>query len=92
MNPPKATSSPDKNGPNPLMLIEKGNECAKVHPLMGDMPRPNAYEEGNDEHPHLAFEVDHTIFQSKSNAISFGTPLKSSTDIIGISLKYGPLL
>ena len=47
------------------MLIEKGNDCAKVHPLMGDMPKPNAYEEGGDEHPHLAFEVDHTIFQSE---------------------------
>jgi len=32
---------------------------------MGNMPKPNAYEEGEDEHPHLAFEVDHTIFQSE---------------------------
>ena len=47
------------------MLIEKGNGCAKVHPLMGAMPKPNAYEEGEDEHPHLSFEVDHTIFQSE---------------------------
>ena len=66
-----ATSSPDKNAPNPLMLIEKGNDCAKVHPLMGDMPRPNPYEEGDGEHPHLAFQVDHTIFQSKLNSVSY---------------------
>ena len=71
MNRGKATSSPDKNAPNPLMLIEKGNDCAKVHPLMGDMPKPNAYEEGEDEHPHLAFQVDHTIFQSEFISISY---------------------
>ena len=53
------------------MLIEKGNDCAKVHPLMGDMPKPNAYEEGGDEHPHLAFEVGHTIFQSELIACKY---------------------
>ena len=33
--------------------------------MMGDMPKPNANDAEIGEYPHLAFEVDHAIFQSE---------------------------
>ena len=58
-----ATRTPQRDAPNPLRLLERTGECATVHPDIGDMPSPNAAEEG--EHPHLAFEVAADLFQSK---------------------------
>lgn len=55
-----ATKEPNPASDSVVLLKKLPSGCAIMHPIMGNYPQPNPFDEENpEEHPHLAFQIDY---------------------------------